>query len=228
MKRIKWEPFALMVLLLLLGAWLVARPDGIEARDGARTIDLKIGSTRGIVEVYSPPPPSPDTGPQFRVLLRNGFISPTMSGAEFRTLYGEDLFAAATASSDNFAFRLLNITTWTSLIWVVIGFGGQFAFTGRMLLQWFISEKRKESVIPEAFWWLSLIGGLAMFAYFVWRQDIVAVLGQSSGVVIYARNLRLIYKQRRRELASEPQKSQPEPTSAAIDGTEPPNHSPKP
>jgi lipid-A-disaccharide synthase-like uncharacterized protein len=69
-----------------------------------------------------------------------------------------------------------------------------------MLLQWFVSERKRESVIPEAFWWLSLIGGVALFAYFVWRQDIVGVLGQSSGLVIYARNIRLIYKQRKRAL----------------------------
>jgi lipid-A-disaccharide synthase-like uncharacterized protein len=196
-----------MVLLLLLGAWLVARPTGIDTRPGARTLDLKIASTRGMVEVYTPPPPGGEsasgvslTQPQqeFRVLLRNGFASDAMSGDEFKQRFGHATYDAAVANSGNWAFRLLNITSWTSLVWVVIGFGGQIAFTGRMLLQWFVSEKRKQSVVPEAFWWLSLIGGLAMFAYFVWRQDIVGVLGQSSGAVIYARNLRLIYKQRRK------------------------------
>jgi len=61
-----------------------------------------------------------------------------------------------------------------------------------------VSEKQRESVVPEAFWWLSLVGGVFLFVYFVWRQDIVGVLGQSSGVVIYARNLWLIRKRRRR------------------------------
>ncbi|MEL7472603.1 MAG: lipid-A-disaccharide synthase N-terminal domain-containing protein, partial [Planctomycetota bacterium] len=65
--------------------------------------------------------------------------------------------------------------------------------------QWVVSEKKRQSVVPEAFWWLSLVGGAALFTYFVWRRDIVGVLGQSTGVVIYARNLRLIHKQRRRE-----------------------------
>jgi lipid-A-disaccharide synthase-like uncharacterized protein len=45
---------------------------------------------------------------------------------------------------------------------------------------------------------MSLFGGLAVFAYFVWRQDIVGVLGQCSGVVIYARNLKLIAKNKKR------------------------------
>ncbi|MFO0832432.1 MAG: lipid-A-disaccharide synthase N-terminal domain-containing protein [Phycisphaerales bacterium] len=202
MKRIKWEPFALMVLLLLLGAWLVARPSGIVTHEGARTLDLKLGSMRGVVEVVTHGPAlsgvKAETGHTFRILTRDGAVGREMGDEEFRGLFGEATYGAATATSSNWAFRLLNITSWTSLVWVVIGFGGQFAFTGRMLLQWFISEKRKESVVPEAFWWLSLIGGMALFAYFVWRQDFVAVLGQSSGVVIYARNLRLIYKQRRR------------------------------
>jgi lipid-A-disaccharide synthase-like uncharacterized protein len=177
------------------------------------------------VEVYRPIVPSPSAEvrqsgePEFRVLLRNGFVSPTMSADQFIERYGQDVYKTATGASANWLFRLLNITSWASLVWVVIGFGGQFAFTGRMLLQWFISEKKKESVVPEAFWWLSLIGGTALFAYFVWRQDIVAVLGQSSGVVIYARNLRLIYKQRRRdraELAPAVSASkQDEPTSAS-------------
>jgi lipid-A-disaccharide synthase-like uncharacterized protein len=54
-------------------------------------------------------------------------------------------------------------------------------------------------VITPSFWWFSLLGGVCLFAYFVWRQDAVGVIGQSSGIVIYARNLRLIAKQKRRE-----------------------------
>jgi lipid-A-disaccharide synthase-like uncharacterized protein len=71
------------------------------------------------------------------------------------------------------------------------------------MIQWIVSERQKQSVVPEAFWWLSLAGGIALFAYFAWRQDIVGVLGQTSGVVIYARNIRLIHKRRRRQPAIE-------------------------
>lgn len=91
-----------------------------------------------------------------------------------------------------------NITSWVNFGWVAVGLGGQIAFFGRMLVQWIVSEKRRESVVPEFFWWLSLIGGVCLFTYFVWRVDFVGVLGQSTGVVIYARNLRLIHKQKRR------------------------------
>jgi lipid-A-disaccharide synthase-like uncharacterized protein len=196
-KRFKWEPPALMALVLLLGVWLVIAPGRIKGRDGAREVDIRIGSSRGIVEVYRPQPPSE---PEFRVLLRNGFIGPTLSADEFQRQYGDEVYETATGTSGNWLFRIFNITSWASLVWVVIGFAGQIAFSGRMLLQWFVSERKRESVIPEAFWWLSLIGGVALFAYFVWRQDIVGVLGQSSGLVIYARNIRLIHKQRRRVL----------------------------
>ncbi|MBL0920631.1 MAG: lipid-A-disaccharide synthase N-terminal domain-containing protein [Phycisphaerales bacterium] len=94
--------------------------------------------------------------------------------------------------------RAFNITSWGNLAWIALGLGGQMAFFGRMFVQWVASERERRSVVPAAFWWLSLIGGLALFSYFIWRRDVVGVLGQSTGVVIYARNLRLIAKARRR------------------------------
>ncbi|MEL6795292.1 MAG: lipid-A-disaccharide synthase N-terminal domain-containing protein [Planctomycetota bacterium] len=92
-----------------------------------------------------------------------------------------------------------NISSWSNFIWLAIGLGGQIAFFGRMFIQWVVSEKSRQSQVPELFWWLSFIGGVCLFTYFVWRVDVVGVLGQSTGVVIYARNLRLIKKQKRRD-----------------------------
>jgi len=80
-----------------------------------------------------------------------------------------------------------------------VGLIGQGAFFGRMFIQWVVSEKSRKSQVPEVFWWLSFVGGLCLFMYFVWRVDVVGVLGQSTGVVIYARNLKLIRKERKRE-----------------------------
>ncbi|KAA0215920.1 MAG: hypothetical protein DYG94_07065 [Leptolyngbya sp. PLA3] len=91
-----------------------------------------------------------------------------------------------------------NISHWANFAWVAVGLGGQCAFFARMLVQWIVSEKSRRSQVPETFWWFSLLGGVCLFTYFVWRVDIVGVLGQSTGIVIYARNLRLIYKERRR------------------------------
>jgi lipid-A-disaccharide synthase-like uncharacterized protein len=68
-----------------------------------------------------------------------------------------------------------------------------------MVLQWLASEKHKRSVVPVGFWWGSLLGGLMLFVYFVWRKDVVGIVGQSTGVFVYARNLILIYRRQRAE-----------------------------
>ncbi len=72
-------------------------------------------------------------------------------------------------------------------------------FTGRFLVQWIASERLRKSVVPTAFWYFSLAGGIMLLAYALYRQDPVFILGQLFGVVIYARNLWLIYAERRRD-----------------------------
>ena len=83
------------------------------------------------------------------------------------------------------------------LIWVGIGLCAQLMFSMRFILQWWASEKEGRSVVPETFWWFSIFGGLTLFAYALHRGDPVFLLGQSLGVVIYARNLWLIYAEKR-------------------------------
>lgn len=77
-------------------------------------------------------------------------------------------------------------------IWLGIGFLGQIFFTSRFLVQWIVSERRRESVIPLAFWWFSLLGGVTLLSYAIWRHDPVFILGQATGLVVYTRNLVLI------------------------------------
>jgi lipid-A-disaccharide synthase-like uncharacterized protein len=91
---------------------------------------------------------------------------------------------------------IFNITSPVGIIWVSVGLLGQILFTGRMLIQWFASEKSGRSVIPVAFWWMSLIGATMLLIYFIWRRDIVGVLGQATGWGIYVRNLVLIRRSR--------------------------------
>lgn len=86
-------------------------------------------------------------------------------------------------------------------IWIGIGLLGQLLFTSRFLVQWIVSEQRRESVIPVAFWWFSLAGGVTLLSYAVWRQDPVFILGQATGLIVYARNLALIHA-RTREAAA--------------------------
>ena len=78
-------------------------------------------------------------------------------------------------------------------IMVIIGFGGQGLFAARFLIQWITSENAKKSVIPVAFWYFSITGGLVLLTYAIWRKDPVIIAGQSVGVLIYARNLYFIH-----------------------------------
>lgn len=85
--------------------------------------------------------------------------------------------------------------------WIVIGFAGQLLFTSRFLVQWLASERRRESVVPVAFWWLSLAGGLTLLTYALYRQDPVFIMGQGMGIFIYLRNLMLLSRSAKEKAA---------------------------
>ena len=84
----------------------------------------------------------------------------------------------------------------TETIWLIIGFTGQGLFFTRWLVQWFRSERERESTIPLSFWYLSLIGGLITLVYAIYRMDPVFITGQTVGNFVYLRNLMLIYRKR--------------------------------
>ncbi len=75
------------------------------------------------------------------------------------------------------------------MLWLVIGFSGQACFFSRFLVQWIASERQKRSVIPMAFWYLSLAGGLVLLIYAIHVGDPVFIVGQSTGAFIYLRNI---------------------------------------
>jgi len=162
--------------------------------------------------------PLPSTAPGRRVELRLKPLPPGVRSAALETdvsgrsvvvlelddgreerVSPDDLAARLLdeGQSHGFLYRLLNITSPAGMLWVGLGFLGQLLFTGRMLLQWLVSEREKRSVVPVGFWWMSLIGASMLLAYFLWRRDIVGVVGQCAGWVIYGRNLWLIYRERR-------------------------------
>lgn len=89
--------------------------------------------------------------------------------------------------------QILHVETATELAWVVFGFSAQLMFTARFLIQWIASERARSSVVPVAFWYFSLAGGVMLLTYALYRRDPVFVLGQALGVVIYSRNLWLIH-----------------------------------
>jgi lipid-A-disaccharide synthase-like uncharacterized protein len=76
--------------------------------------------------------------------------------------------------------------------WLLVGFFGQGLFMMRFLIQWISSERQKKSVVPVAFWYFSIAGGLVLLAYALYRRDPVFIAGQALGIGIYMRNLVLI------------------------------------
>jgi lipid-A-disaccharide synthase-like uncharacterized protein len=201
-KRTKWEPAVLMAIVLGLGLWIAFGPASkpkFPIEKDALTMEERLGNSRGELEAYKPPGASDYS---FRLWNVRGPKTPdVMTRAEVEKRWGKDNIEEMLSAEHNWVFKtfkFLNISSWQSLVWVGIGFLGQLAFSGRMLLQWLVSEKHRRSVITESFWWFSLFGGLTLFSYFVWRQDPVGILGQAFGVVIYSRNIRLLRKHARR------------------------------
>jgi len=86
-----------------------------------------------------------------------------------------------------------------STTWLLIGFAGQGMFSLRFLVQWISSERARRSVVPLAFWYFSLGGGALLLLYAVHRRDPVFIVGQVTGLFIYARNLHLIRRRGRQE-----------------------------
>jgi lipid-A-disaccharide synthase-like uncharacterized protein len=80
--------------------------------------------------------------------------------------------------------------------------GAQLVFTGRFLVQWIESEREGRSVVPVAFWVLSLVGGVMTLVYGLARHDAIIILGQVLANFIYLRNLMLISKASRNSVRS--------------------------
>lgn len=161
-------------------AWQMLYSDG--------TPSVSIHDTPATVEsARLMPPDDKYPSPYYEVIYK--------SGGEPETLSPQDYAVLLLKKDDSraFTFRLLNISTSYGIAWVVLGLLGQVLFTGRMVVQWLVSEKEKQSVVPPAFWWMSLIGATMLITYFIWRKDIVGFLGQGTGWLIYLRNLWMIY-----------------------------------
>ena len=82
--------------------------------------------------------------------------------------------------------------------WSIVGFFGQAMFFSRFVVQWIASEREKRSVVPVAFWWLSIAGSLIVLVYAIHRVDPVFIVGYCCGFIIYSRNLYLIRAERLR------------------------------
>ena len=86
--------------------------------------------------------------------------------------------------------------SWVGRFWILFGVGAQLVFTGRFIVQWIVSERRGKSHVPIAFWYLSLVGAAMLLLYAAVQRDVVIVLGQSVGGIVYIRNLMLLHREK--------------------------------
>jgi lipid-A-disaccharide synthase-like uncharacterized protein len=87
--------------------------------------------------------------------------------------------------------------------WVILGFAAQALFTMRFVVQWIASERARRSVMPVAFWFFSIGGGVLLLIYALYRRDPVFIAGQALGLVVYVRNLYFIIANGRQASASD-------------------------
>jgi lipid-A-disaccharide synthase-like uncharacterized protein len=97
-------------------------------------------------------------------------------------------------------------TTPAEKTWLAVGIVGQLMFSMRWILQWLASEKVRASVVPATFWYYSLVGGLMVLAYGLYRLEPVIILGQF-GVLVYARNIYFLLKGERASAPPEMERS---------------------
>jgi lipid-A-disaccharide synthase-like uncharacterized protein len=161
-------------------AWLGARSAGDP--EGAVNIKIQLPDSRDHANLVQ----NRDGTHSYIVMGLDG-TSRTLTPDEFAARVYES------QSSRNLLEMVFNISTPLGMVWVGMGLLGQVLFTGRMIVQWLVSEKSRQSVVPPMFWWMSLLGSLMLLTYFLWRRDVVGILGQGVGLAIYVRNLHLIY-----------------------------------
>lgn len=169
-------------LLLLFMPMNAAGSKADSPASGGTEIRLK-PMPEGVRKVYLVHDPQP----AWRVLRLDG-SEELLSPKDFTQILDQS------AAGQSQLLHLLNISSRAGIAWVLLGLLGQVLFTGRMVAQWLTSERARRSVVPVAFWWMSLSGATMLLIYFIWRRDIVGILGQSAGWFIYSRNLRLIYR----------------------------------
>jgi lipid-A-disaccharide synthase-like uncharacterized protein len=78
--------------------------------------------------------------------------------------------------------------TWTA--WKIIGWIGNAIFFSRFFVQWYATEKKKQVVVPQAFWWLSLTGSVTLLCYgLFYLHDSVVIFAYAFTWIPYIRNI---------------------------------------
>jgi lipid-A-disaccharide synthase-like uncharacterized protein len=81
--------------------------------------------------------------------------------------------------------------------WVLLGYAGQSLFAMRFIVQWVASERVGRSVMPIAFWFFSMGGGILLLVYALYIRDPVFIIGQGLGLFVYLRNLHFVFRERK-------------------------------
>jgi lipid-A-disaccharide synthase-like uncharacterized protein len=92
--------------------------------------------------------------------------------------------------------------------WLAFGIAAQLLFTARFIVQWIASEREGRSVVPMAFWFFSMGGGLMTLVYGIARREPIIIMGQALAIFIYIRNIMLVLKQRRQAKEQQAQEQQ--------------------
>jgi len=79
-------------------------------------------------------------------------------------------------------------------VWKVVGWLGNAIFFSRFFVQWYATEKKQQVVIPQAFWWLSLIGSVTLLCYSLHQKDSVFIFAYAFTWIPYIRSL-MIHRQ---------------------------------
>jgi len=122
-------------------------------------------------------------------LAAAGAPSPAASAADGAT----DARTTGQLQAENQALKARISRLDPAGIWYVVGFIGQFIFMMRFVVQWIASERKKQSVVPLAFWYLSLVGSLITIVYAAYRRDPVFTAAFCLNILIYMRNLYFIH-----------------------------------
>ncbi|HSI82985.1 MAG: lipid-A-disaccharide synthase N-terminal domain-containing protein [Candidatus Methylacidiphilales bacterium] len=96
----------------------------------------------------------------------------------------------------------LDSTGWfygDSYWWTIFGLAGNLMFSLRFVVQWWMSEKTGEIVIPPAFWYLSFFGSVVNLIYAFHLDKLPLILGFIFLPFINYRNLRMMWRKQREE-----------------------------
>ena len=170
--------FVAAIFFLVAALWLALYATGAIQSPGKGGELFKMSDRLADLEIVETP-----EGERYR------FGDSLLTAEEFT----EELRSRRPEGRRSWLYTALNVTGVAGIFWVGFGLLGQVLFTGRMVVQWIASEKAQRSVIPTAFWWMSLGGATMLIIYFIWRVDIVGIVGQATGWFIYVRNLWFIY-----------------------------------